>query len=154
MSILKKDSVLGTGGGAVAGGAAGAAIGTVVAGPIGLAAGAVVGGVLGAVSGSRLSHAVDSTDDLGHFEQIYRSTGYYQDSYTWDDYAPAYRYGLDSYKDRGDRSFAQAEEGLAPGWEQARGASTLTWLQARSAVEHAWRSLDQTLRGGPDDASA
>ena len=145
MSTLKKDHILGAGAAAVAGGAAGAALGAVVAGPPGLAIGAVAGGALGAVIGDRAAEAADKRDDLGHFQQIHREMPYFIDGMAWDDYAPAYRYGLETYRIHGARVFAEAEAELEQGWGRARDASRLTWLQARSAVEHAWRSLDDTL---------
>ena len=70
---LKKDHILGSGSAALAGGAAGAAIGAMMGGPAGLAVGAAAGGALGAVAGHRASEARDPRDDLGHFQQIYRT---------------------------------------------------------------------------------
>lgn len=145
MSTLRKDHILGAGSAAVLGGATGAAFGAVVAGPIGLAAGAVAGGALGALLGDRAAEAADRRDDLGHFQQIYREMPYYVDGMKWDDYAPAYRYGLETYRTRGAQPFREAEPQLAQGWGPARDASRLEWLQARAAVEHAWRDLDETL---------
>ena len=146
MSTLKKDHILGAGAAAVAGGATGAAVGAVVGGPAGLAVGAVAGGALGAVLGDRAAEAMDKRGDLGHFEQIYRDMPYYVDGMTWEDYAPAYRYGLETWRTHGARAFADAEPELDAGWGRARDASRLGWAQARGAVEHAWRELAQTLQ--------
>lgn len=145
MSTLKKDHILGAGGGAVAGGAAGAALGAVVGGPAGLAVGAVAGGALGAVLGDRAAEAADRREDLGHFQQIHREMPYFIDGMDWNDYAPAYRYGLETYRLHGGRRFDEAEGELETGWGRARDASRLTWVQARSAAAHAWRELDETL---------
>ena len=145
MSTLRKDHILGAGSAAVVGGAAGAAIGAVIAGPIGLAAGAVAGGALGAVLGDRAAEANDPRDDLGHFQQIYREMPYFIDGMEWNDYAPAYRYGLETYRTRGAQPFREAEPDLEHGWGPARDTSRLNWPQARNAVEHAWRDLDETL---------
>lgn len=146
MSTLKKDHVLGAGGAAVAVGATGAAIGAVVAGPPGLVVGAVAGGALGAVLGNRAAEAADPRDDLGHFEQIYREMPYYADGMDWEDYAPAYRYGIETYRVHGGQPFSEVEPTLQQGWARARDASRLEWVHARGAIEHAWRSLDETLR--------
>jgi hypothetical protein len=145
MSTLKKDHILGAGAAAVAAGATGAAIGAVVAGPPGLVVGAVAGSALGAVLGDRAAEAADRRDDLGHFEQMYREMPYYVDGMTWDDYAPAYRYGLETYRTYGGQPFTDAEPQLEGEWGRARDRSRLAWIHARSAVEHAWRSLDETL---------
>lgn len=146
MSTLKKDHILGAGAAAVAGGATGAAIGAAVGGPVGLAVGAAAGGALGAVIGDRAAEARDKRGDLGHFEQIYRDMPYYVDGMTWDDYAPAYRYGLETWRTHGARGLAEAEADLDAGWGRARDVSRLHWAQARGAVEHAWRELAQSLQ--------
>jgi hypothetical protein len=147
MSILKKDHVLGAGSAAIAGGAAGAAIGAVVGGPIGLAIGAAAGGALGAVVGDRASEAVDRREDLGHFEQIFRTMPYYVDGYDWHDYAPAYRYGLDAWNQHGGQPMDEVDSHLQGGWEAAaRFGSRLQWHQAEPAVRHAWQSLDDARR--------
>ncbi|MEO6263664.1 MAG: hypothetical protein ABIO58_01625 [Luteimonas sp.] len=147
MSTLKKDHILGAGSAALAGGAAGAAIGAAIAGPAGLAVGAAAGGVLGAVIGNRASEAADTRQDLGHFQQIFRTMPYYVDGHDWHDYAPAYRYGLDTYATHGGRPLTEVESQLQGGWEAAaRFGSRLQWQQAQPAVAHAWQSLDDALR--------
>lgn len=147
MSLLKKDHVLGAGAAALAGGVAGAAIGSVAGGPPGLAVGAAAGGVLGALVGNRAAEAADTRQDLGHFEQIFRTMPYYVDGSDWHDYAPAYRYGLDTYGQHRGRPLAEVESQLQGGWEAAaRFGSRLQWQQAQPAVQHAWRSLDAARR--------
>ncbi len=146
MSDIKKDHVLPAAGGAVAGGAAGAAIGAVVGGPVGLVVGAVAGGAAGAVFGDRAAQAAAEREELGHFEQIHREMPYYIDGMSWDDYRPAYGYGLETFRTHGGRAFAEAEADLEAGWGRARDASRLAWPQARGAVEHAWRELSTALR--------
>lgn len=146
MSLLQKDHILGTGSATLGGGVIGAVIGGFAGGVPGLTLGAVAGGALGAVVGHRLSEAVDPRGDLGHFEQIYRTMPYYVDDMTWDDYAPAYRYGLDTYATRGGQPLEAAASMLAQDWSRARGVSRLSWEQAQPAVAHAWRELDETLQ--------
>jgi len=146
MSILKKDHVVGTGGAALAGGAAGAALGAVVGGPPGMAIGGIAGVALGATVGDHVAEARDRRENLGHFEQIYQSMPYYRAGYTWHDYGPAYRYGLETYEKHGEEGFAEAESILQGAWEaNAHFGSRMAWLEARPAVEHAWRSLDEAL---------
>lgn len=144
MSTLKKDHVLGSGSAALAAGAAGAALGAAVAGPVGLAVGAAAGGALGAVIGDRASEALDRRQDLGHFQQIFRTMPYYVAGHDWHDYAPAYRYGLQAHAQARGRSLAELETQLQGGWEAANHfGSRLHWVQARPAVVHAWQSLAQ-----------
>ena len=143
MSKLKKDHVLGAGASAVTGGVVGAVIGGVVAGPAGIAIGAVAGTAIGAVTGHKASEAVDDRGDLGHFQQIFHTMPYYVSGMAWSDYAPAYRYGIDTHERLGQQPFAQAEVELEQGWAEVRDGSRLLWDEAREAVAHAWRSLDE-----------
>jgi hypothetical protein len=145
MNTLKKDHVIGAGAAALAGGAVGAAIGGVVGGPAGVAVGAAAGGALGAVVGDRTAEAADPRDDLGRFEQIWHTMPYYEDGMDWDDYAPAYRYGIGQYHGGESRTFQAAEPELERGWPSARGGSRLDWAQAREAVAHVWRWYDEEL---------
>ena len=147
MSLLKKDHLLGAGSAALAGGAAGAALGAVVAGPAGLAVGAAAGGAIGALVGERASEAADKRQDLGHFQQIFHTMPYYVDGRDWHDYAPAYRYGLDTHDSYRGEVARDTEPRLHVGWESAGGfGSRLTWVEARPAVQHAWQSLDAALQ--------
>jgi hypothetical protein len=150
MSTLKKDHVLGAGTAALAGGAAGAAIGAVVAGPAGLAVGAAAGGALGAIYGNRASEAADTRHDLGHFQQIFKTMPYYVGGHDWHDYAPAYRYGLDTWPVHRGQPLEAVESQLQGGWEAAaRFGSRLQWQQARPAVAHAWQSLQDAAERKP-----
>jgi hypothetical protein len=146
MSILKKDHIVGAGSAGLAGGVAGAAIGAVVGGPPGMALGAVAGVALGASAGDRIAEARDRRENLGHFQQLYQSMPYYVAAHDWHDYEPAYRYGIDTYASHGGQPFAQAASVLQGSWEaNAHFGSRLSWLQARPAVEHVWRSFDEAL---------
>lgn len=150
MSTLKKDHILGAGSAALAGGAAGAALGAIVGGVPGLAVGAAAGGALGAVWGDRASEAVDRRDDLGHFQQIFHTMPYYVEGHSWHDYAPAYRYGLDSYDRFQGQRLEAVDTQLQGGWEaNARYGSRLPWQHARHAVAHAWQSLDEARARQP-----
>jgi hypothetical protein len=123
-----------------------AAIGAVVAGPPGMAVGGIVGVALGATAGDRIAEARDRRENLGHFQQIFQSMPYYVAGHDWHDYEPAYRFGLDSYSSHGAQQFPQVQSTLEGHWEaNARYGSRLTWQEARPAVEHAWRSLDEAL---------
>lgn len=149
MSTLKKDHIVGAGISAAVGAVAGGALGALVAGPPGLTVGAVAGGALGAVAGNRLAESADTREDLGHFQQIFRTMPYYIAERDWHDYAPAYRYGLETFERHRGLTFAAAESQLQGDWEAAaRFGSRLDWFQAKPAVEHAWQSLQETLAPG------
>lgn len=145
MGVLKKDHVLGAGAAALTGGVAGGALGALLGGPPGLAVGAAAGGALGAVLGDRASEAVDPRDDLGRFQQIFHTMPYYVSDMTWEDYAPAYRHGIEQYHARPARTFVTAEPALEQAWDSVRGSSRLVWSEAREAIAHVWRWYDEEL---------
>src|SRR5687767_15789235 len=88
---------VGTGLGAAAGGmAAGAAAGS-VAGPIGTAAGAAVGAIAGGLAGKGIAEKIDPTVEEAYWRETYVSRPYVTKGATFDDYGPAYRYGIDNY---------------------------------------------------------
>ena len=146
MGNLKKDHVLGAGSAALAAGAAGAAIGGLVAGPAGIAVGAAAGGALGAVAGQRVSEKVDPREDLGHFQQIFRTMPYYVDGMDWHDYAPAYRYGIQTWHAHRGQSIDAMESQLHGGWEQA--ARTLSQMRQEVAA-----ALEQEKRLAASEVS-
>lgn len=131
---------LGVGVGAAAGGmAAGAAIGT-VAGPLGTAVGAAVGAVVGGLAGKGIAESVDPTAEDAYWRENHASQEYASADRPYDDYAPAYRYGVSQYRD--DLPFETAEPDLAEGWIAARGNSSLAWGEASHAARNAWDRLD------------
>jgi hypothetical protein len=133
---------LGVGVGAAAGGmAAGAAIGT-VAGPVGTAVGAAVGAVVGGLAGKGVAEAIDPTVELGYWRDNYASRDYVDPARRFEDYAPAYEYGVRRY--RADQSFDALEPDLAGEWDTARGNSDLEWNDARPAVQDAWTRLGRS----------
>jgi hypothetical protein len=133
-------ATIGAVGGAVAG-----AIGGLAAGPVGSVAGAVGGAVLGSAMGSSSGNIDPDVDLAAH--QAYWSENYTRRPYvpagaSFDDYAPAYRYGSDAYL-RGDRQrgWDDVEPELGSGWDRARGSSTLSWENAKHSVRDAWERL-------------
>jgi hypothetical protein len=146
---------VGTGIGAAAGGAAGGAAlgaagaavegaiaGTALGGPVGAAIGGVAGVVAGAVGGGLLGKAVaeqfDPTVEIEHWREHYRNRPYVTDDDSFEDYEPAYRYGLDSRSRYADQDYDEIEEDLERDWATARGNSRLDWERARPATRDAW----------------
>ena len=142
---------VGTGLGAAAGGmAAGAALGTVT-GPVGMAIGAAVGAVLGGLAGKGVAESIDPTVESAYWEANYRDRDYVGEDDTFDDYGPAYRYGVDRYA--AGRSFDDVETDLSHDWGAARGTSRLDWDRARHATRDAWTRVSDTVeRAVPGDS--
>lgn len=151
-----------TGTGAVAGGVAGGLIGSAAAGaavggltgPAGAVIGAVIGAVAGAVAGNRVGHAVDPAHEDSYWRDNYRSRPYIDSSAsTYDDYGPAYRYGVDAYSRYPGQRIDDVETELSRDWNNAKGNSRLAWDKARHATRDAWQRVsDSVERAVPGDS--
>ena len=144
---------IGTGVGAVAGGmAAGAATGT-VAGPVGTIIGAAIGAVVGGLAGKGVAESIDPTREDAYWRDNYRKRDYVTTGSTYDDYGPAYGYGVSSYSAPSGRKFDEVEADLSRGWDKARGKSSLTWDKAKVATRDAWHRVSDTVeRAVPGDS--
>ncbi len=128
---------VGTGLGAAGAGAAGAAIG-MVAGPVGAAVGAVVGAVAGGLAGKGVAESIDPTVEHAHWEQVHATRPYYEKGHSYDEYRPAYQYGIDSHARHQGRSWDQVESDLGRDWDKAKAHSKLNWEKAKGATRDAW----------------
>lgn len=144
-------AVVGAAAGGVAGGAAaGAAIGGMT-GPVGALVGAAVGAVAGVVAGRAIK--ADPAAEDAYWKDNYAGRPYVEGGSTYDDYAPAYRYGVDSFSRNPDRQFNDVESELSGGWGSARGKSSLEWDRAKHASRDAWQRLsDKVERAVPGDS--
>ncbi len=145
---------VGTGLGAAAGGiAAGAVAGSMAAGPVGTVVGAAVGAIAGGLAGKGIAEAIDPTAEEAYWRENYTSRPYVGSGATFDDYGPAYRYGVDSYGRYEGSTFDQAEPELGRDWERAKGASSLTWDRAKEATRDSWNRVSDTVeRAIPGDS--
>jgi len=144
-------AVLGGVAGGVAGGAAaGAAIGGMT-GPVGAAVGALAGAAVGAMAGKGVAN-VDPVAEDTYWRDNYSSRPYASGG-SYDEFGPAYRYGVDSYSKYQGRSFDDVDADLSRDWGSTRGSSTLDWERARPAARDAWQRLsDRVERAVPGDS--
>jgi hypothetical protein len=144
---------VGTGVGAALGGvAAGAAAGS-VAGPVGTVVGAAIGAVAGGLAGKGVAEKFDPTLEDAYWRENYEDRPYVVEGATYDDYGPAYRYGVESFGAYPERGFDDVEPELSRDWDTRRGTSRLEWSHARSATRDAWQRLhDRVERAMPGDA--
>lgn len=143
---------VGTGIGAALGGAlAGAAAATVV-GPVGTVIGAAVGAVAGGLAGKGIAETIDPTVEDAYWRENYKERPYAGGTTSYDDYGPAYRFGVEAYRRDPGRSFDEAEAGLAQQWNTARTTSALDWARARNATRDAWERVSNAAER--DTASA
>ena len=143
-------AVVGGAAGGVAGGAAAGALAGGLTGPAGAAIGAVVGAVAGAVAGhaTKVDPAAEDTYWRDNFSNRPYGVGA-----QYDDYQPAYRYGLDSYSKYPNRSFEDVEPELSRDWGSARGKSSLEWEKAKHASRDAWQRVSNAAeRAIPGDS--
>ena len=59
----------------------------------------------------------------------------------YEDYAPAYRYGVLVKDKHGNKEFVEVEPMLAAEWGQVRGGSPLSWVEAKPAVRDAYAGV-------------
>jgi hypothetical protein len=144
---------VGTGLGAAAGGmAAGAAAGS-VAGPVGTVVGAAIGAVAGGLAGKGIAEMIDPTVEEAYWRETYSSRPYVTSGASFDDYGPAYMYGVDNYARYPGRSFDEVEPELAREWQRAKGKSSLTWENAKHATRDSWQRVSDTIeRAAPGDS--
>ena len=139
----------GVAGGVAGGAAAGAAVGG-LSGPVGAVVGAAVGAVVGAVAGKSLK--TDPMAEDAYWRENY-ATRPYVDGAGYDEFGPAYAYGVHAYSRHPDRSFDELESDLGRDWSTIRGRSTLGWDRARHASRDAWQRLsDSVERAIPGDS--
>lgn len=137
-------------GGVAGGAAAGAAVGGMT-GPVGALVGAAVGAVAGMVAGKSMAN-VDPAAEDAYWRDNYASRPYVNGG-TYDDYGPAYQYGVNARTKYPDRSFEDVETDLGRDWTNARGRSSLQWENAKHASRDAWQRTSDTIeRAIPGDS--
>lgn len=145
---------LGVAGGASGGAVAGAAIGA-VGGPIGSAIGGAIGAVAGGLAGKAAGEAVNPTEEDAYWRDNHKSRPYFQSGRSYDDYAPAYRYGWESASrpEYHGRRFDDVESDLSRGWDKVRGKSRSEWNDMKLATRDAFERVQNRVSPGMTRAS-
>jgi hypothetical protein len=133
---------VGTGIGAALGGAAAGAAAGLAAGPVGLVVGAVVGGVAGGLGGKAVAEEIDPTVEVEYWRNHYTNRPYYDSTYTYDEFAPAYRMAAEMYEP--GVTYAEREAAIRTKWEAMQRRGGLTWERAREAIRDGWDRLSKT----------
>ena len=143
-------AVLGGVTGGVAGGAVTGMLAGGVTGPVGAAIGAAAGAVIGALAGKAKA---DPAVEDNYWRDNYSSRPYVNSGSSYDEYAPAYRHGVEAHNRYPDRHFDEIESDLGRDWGTTRGTSSLDWDNAKHASRDAWtRVKDTAERAIPGDS--
>ncbi|MDQ3058989.1 MAG: hypothetical protein M3R45_05630 [Pseudomonadota bacterium] len=98
-----------------------------------------------------MATAVNPAAEDTYWRSSYNTRPGYVDGYSYDDdYLPAYRLGYESRNRYEGRTFEEVETTLQSDWERLRGASRLSWGQARHATRDAWHRVERALPGDFD----
>ncbi|MDQ1091317.1 hypothetical protein QE400_000730 [Xanthomonas sacchari] len=93
-------------------------------------------------------------DSDRYYAERFDSVDYRGTDSSYDDYRPAYRYGVQARSRYRDRVWDdRLESDLESGWERVKDRSRLSWAQAKAAVREAFDSdrYDRPGRGNPPD---
>ena len=144
---------VGTGVGAALGGTAAGAVAGSVVGPVGTVIGAAVGAIVGGFAGKGVAELIDPTAEDAYWRENYKDRPYADGASSYEEYGPAYRYGVDSFGKHPGRSFDEAESDLSRHWTGSREASSLDWDRAKHATRDAWNRVSDTVeRATPGDS--
>jgi hypothetical protein len=135
---------VGVGVGAASGAATGAVVGS-AGGPVGTAVGTVVGGVAGGLAGKGVAEAINPKFEDEYWRETYATRNYVREGEDYETFAPAYRYGWESYSLYPRKRFDEVEPELRRGWERSEWNAGLAWERAREAARDAWRRVEQAF---------
>ena len=77
-------------------------------------------------------------DTDAYWRDNFKKRPYVDDAANFDDYAPAYRYGVECVRRHERKSFDDAEAEMREEWMRVRGGSRLDWDKAKHPVRDAW----------------
>ena len=99
------------------------------------------GRVAGAVAGNTIAESIDPVAEEAYWRKNYSSRLYDTCGATFNEYRPAYSYGVDAH-----RRYMRE-------WDRVRGMSSLTWENAKHAVRDSWQRVrDLVERATPGDS--
>ena len=90
------------------------------------------------------------TDHETYFRENFRSRPYVVAGKPYEEYQPAYRYGIDARERYQNRTWDQVEADIERGWDKAKGVSKMAWQEAKAAVKDAWHHVERAMPGDAD----
>ena len=99
---------------------------------------------------------VDWTQEEAYWRKQHSNQPYADKNRSYEDYAAAYRLGVEGALKHAGRDYDEVEESLAADWKRAQTGSAIPWDTVRPAVRAAWdrlggvislRDQDRGMRG-------
>ncbi|MGO1003537.1 hypothetical protein [Lysobacter sp. CA196] len=86
-----------------------------------------------------------------YYESRFDQANYREKNASYDDYRPAYRYGVQARHGAAWREWDdRLEDELGRGWDKVKGQSRLGWEKAKEATKEAWHTVERALPGDAD----
>jgi hypothetical protein len=101
-------------------------------------------------SPSTVPYRVDAASEDNYWRSNFENEPYYNRSYDYGDYAPAYQLGYQGRERYAGHSYDAAESHLSNDWNQAKGKSRMLWDDAKHAVRAGWHRVERALPGDAD----
>ena len=115
----------------------------------------VANAVAGALADNKIADAIDPFAEEIYWRENYSSRPYVTAGATFNEYRPAYSYGVDAHRRFEGRSFEEVEPELMRDWDRVNGMSSLTWENARHAAHDSWQRVSDFIeRATPGDSDA
>ncbi len=99
------------------------------------------GALVGGFAGKSAAETVDRAREDAYWQGEFADRSYVDNGSSFDDYGPAYGYGVAALGRYPGRRFDDVEADLSRDWGSTRGNSRLSWNAARHAVRDAWERV-------------
>lgn len=108
---------------------------------------------MSAPSEHTFAHSIDPDAEEAFWRENFARRPYVTRGETFNEYRPAYRYGVDAHRRFDGRSFDDVASELMRDWNHVKGTSSLTWEDAEHAARDAWQRVhDLVERAMPGDS--
>ena len=115
---------------------------------------AVAGVADGGLAGNTIAESIDPAAEEAYWRENYSSRPYDTRGASFNEYRPAYSYGVDAHRRYEGQSFEQAEPELMRDWDRVKGMSSLTWENAKHAVRDSWQRVSDFVESAtPGDSN-
>ena len=104
-----------------------------------------LGALVGGFAGECVAEPVDRSREDAYWQGAFADRTYVDHGSSFDDYGPAYGYGVAAHGRYPGRSFDDVEADLSHDWGISRGNSRLSWDAARHAVRDAWERVSDVV---------